>query len=118
MLGSFAALSTYAHGTHGAAGVWAAAIAVGICWLASTAALIVSGLWVNTPNAVNGQLGSILLRTVVPLVAAIVLEKQVPFLAAAGIFGMMVPAYLVSLVAETLLSLWLAGPTRSVAKAS
>ena len=93
-------------------------IAVSVCWICSTAALVVSGLMANTPLAVQGQLVSILLRTALPLMAAIFLEQQVPMLAAAGIFGMMVPAYLVSLVTETLLAVWLAGGTRSVAKAS
>jgi hypothetical protein len=118
MLLTLAAMSAYAHRTHGTAGVWAAVIAVGVCWVASTAALILSASLAGTAQALQGQLGSILLRTVLPLVSAIVLEKQVPWLAEAGIFGMMVPAYLVSLAAETLLSLWFAGPARSVAKAS
>lgn len=118
MLVTLAALAAWGSSSHGQAGIWTAVIAVLVCWICSTAALIVSGLVANTPLAVQGQLASILLRTALPLMAAIFLEQQVPMLAAAGIFGMMVPAYLVSLVTETLLAVWLAGGTRSVAKAS
>lgn len=118
MLITLAALTAWGSSSHGQAGIWAAVIATLVCWVCSTAALIVSGLVTNTPMALQGQLASIMLRTALPLMAAIFLEQQVPMLAAAGIFGMMVPAYLVSLVTETLLAVWLVGGTRSVAKAS
>ena len=118
MLATLGALVAWGSSAHGTAGIWAAVIAVLVCWVCSTAALIVSGLVANTPLAIQGQLASIMLRTVLPLMAAIFLEQQVPMLAAAGIFGMMVPAYLVSLVTETALAVWLAGGIRSVAKAS
>lgn len=118
MIVTFVGLAAWGNATHGAAGIWTAALSVVVCWLCATAALIVAGRAAGTPNALNAQLSSIGLRTVIPLVVVIVVEGQVPYLAKAGLFGMMVPAYLVSLVAETLLSIWHAGPARSVAKAS
>ncbi len=117
MVVTMVALGFWGHATHGEAGIAAAVLAVLVCWFSATAALVVAGRSAGTPNALNAQLASIGLRTVVPLVVAIGVEGQVPYIAQAGLFGMMVPAYLVSLVAETLLSIWHAGPTRSVAKA-
>lgn len=115
---TFAALAAWGNASHGLPGVYAAGFATLVCWACSTAALLVAGRAAGTPGALNAQLASIGLRTVIPLVVAITVEGQVPYLAKAGLFGMMVPAYLVSLVAETLLSIWHAGPARSAAKAS
>jgi hypothetical protein len=103
---------------HGTAGVLAAFAAVLVCGISACVALLVAGLFSGTQQAVHGLLGSILLRTFVPFAFALVLAWQVPYLAAAGVFGMTAIAYLVALVAETLLTLWLIGPTRSMAKAS
>lgn len=117
MLATLIALALWGNSKYGQPGIVAAVVAASVCWLCATAALVVAGRVAGTPNALNGQLASIGLRTVIPLIVAIALDGQVPYLAAAGFFGMMVPAYLVSLVAETLLSVWHAGPARSVAKA-
>lgn len=102
---------------HGTEGVVAAIVAVAVCWLCASAALVISGLFVGTPFALQSNLASIGLRTVLPIVIAIFLDRQVPVLSQAGVFGMMVPAYLLSLLTETLLALWLMGPIRPVAKA-
>lgn len=118
MLLTLAALAAWGYSNHGLPGVWSALVAVVICWLSATAALVLAVMFAGSTQVLQAQLGGILLRTVVPLMLAIVLEQQVPFLSEAGLFGMMVPAYLVALATETLLSLWLIGPARSVAKAS
>jgi hypothetical protein len=118
MILAFAGIAAWNYSRHGVPGIWTALLSVVTCWLAATSALVVAALFTNTPQALQGQLGSIILRTVVPLVFAIFLEQQVPFLAQTGLFATMVPAYLVALATETLLSVWLIGPARSVAKAS
>jgi hypothetical protein len=118
MLLPLAGLGWWGFANFGGAGIVAALVAVLVCGLPAAAALVVSGLLTGTPQALNGLLGSILLRTFIPFALAVVLHLQVPYLAEAGVFGMTVVAYLVALVTETLLTLWLIGPTRSIAKAS
>ena len=118
MLLAFAGIGAWNYSRHGLPGVWTALLSVVTCWLSATSALILTGLFTNTANALQAQLGSIALRTMVPLMFAIVLEQSVPWLANTGLFATMVPAYLVALATETLLSVWLIGPARSVAKAS
>ena len=114
----FAGLAWWGNAQYGLPGIVAALVAVLVCGLSAGVALIISGLLTGTPQALNGLLGSIMLRTFVPFALAVFLHMQVPYLADAGVFGMTVVAYLVALVTETLLTLWLIGPTRSIAKAS
>ncbi len=90
--------------SHGQAGLVAALIAGAVCLLAGIAALAITGLTRNTPNALNGILASILFRTMIPLGAAVVLSESNRSLAEAGIFGLFVWFYLLTLVVETLLS--------------
>jgi hypothetical protein len=73
---------------------------------------------VGTPNAVTATMGGILLQTMLPLGIGLFLNEQVPALAAAGVFGLMMPAFLVALATKTSLVLWLLAPYRTVAKAS
>jgi len=98
-------------------GIQAASIAVLIAWACATAALVLSGTFAGTPNALNATLGSIGLRTAGPILLGIVVDRQFPPLSEAGLLGMLVFAYLVALVVETLLALSLVGPIRVVQKA-
>lgn len=108
----------WGYNQHGAAGLQAAAVAVGVCWICATAALVVSGLFVGTSQSLNASLGSIGLQTGLPILIGVVLDSQIPVLAEAGVMGMMLAAFLVALAAKTLLVLWLIGPVRPpVAKA-
>jgi hypothetical protein len=102
---------------HGATGVLAAVIAVGICWLCSTAALAIFALFLGTRESMNAMLGGVLIETVLPIGIGLLLKTQVPALAEAGVFGLMMPAFLIALAAKTLLVLWLLAPYRSAAKA-
>jgi hypothetical protein len=111
-------LVAWGYSRHGQPGVIAAVVAVLVCWLSATIALVLAGLLAGTPLSLQGQLASVFPRTLVPILFAIFFEMAVPPLAQAGIFGMMVPAYLVALTTETLLSIWLTGSPGTVAKAS
>ena len=107
----------WASAQYGSAGMKAAAVAVAVCWLCATAALVVTSLLSDTPLKLHGMLASIFLRTMLPAFLGIVLQSQVSWLAQANVFGMLMVAFLVALVAETLLAVWIAGPTRPVVKA-
>ncbi len=92
---------------YGRYGVAASAAAAVICWLAGMAALFVTAATRNTPSALSGILLSMLLRTGVPLLAAVVLSHTIRELAVAGLFGFFVVFYLLTLCLETLLSVGL-----------
>ena len=94
---------------HGRVGVWAAAVAGGICWLGATAALVLMGLLRGGPQVLYGLLLGIFFRMGLPLVVGLILNRSGGPLAEAGVFGMIVGYYLVSLFAETLLSVRLVG---------
>jgi len=117
MLIAGAAICAWAYSQNAWLGLNAALVAVGICWVSSAGALIIAGLLAGTPQAMHGQLGGILLKTMLPLMAGMLLSQNVPWLREANIFGLMVPAYLVSLVVVTALMLRLVGPIRLDAKA-
>jgi hypothetical protein len=103
------AICTWGHSQHGWPGICAGAIAVGIVWTSAAGALAINVLLAGTPQAVNGQMGGILLKTMLPLAMGMLLQQNIPWLREANVFGMMVPAYLVSLVVVTILLVRLVG---------
>jgi hypothetical protein len=111
------AICGWGYSQGGTNGLAAGVIAVAVCWICSAASLVIGGLLAGTPMAMHGQLGGILLKTMLPLAAGTLLSQNVPWLREANVFGMMVPAYLVSLVVVTALTLWLVGPIRPSVKA-
>lgn len=92
------------HERYGSAGVVTASLAALVCWIASLSALLVVAMTTATPNALAGTFGATGLRTGIPLVAGAVLAAVSPILAQAGIAGMMLVFFLVSLTVETVLS--------------
>jgi hypothetical protein len=88
----------------GVAGVVGAVIATSICWAASSAAILVTSRFCQTSQAVTGVFGGMLLRTGVPMAAAIVISQNSPTLAKAGVFGEFVILFLIALAVETWLS--------------
>ena len=100
----------------GQTGWLAALVAALVCWFGSTTALVLTALLRGPQTALYSLLFGMVFRMGLPLVAGVVLSQQSPRLAAAGVFGCIVGFYLVTLVAETLLSLPLvqgpAGPRR------
>jgi len=89
---------------YGGTGVVTAGVAATTCWLASLTALVLVGLTTATPNAMSGLFGAMGLRTGIPLIVAFVLAALSPTLANAGIVGMFLVFFLVSLTVETTLS--------------
>ena len=114
---AFPLVAYFAHLRTGTQGVAAAAVATVVCWLASTAALVVTSLFRGS-RAVVGILVAMSLRTGVPLIMAILLAKSSRWLAEGGVFGAIVIFYLLTLIVETLLSLRFTDVARGVSKVS
>jgi hypothetical protein len=91
--------------TRGVDGVLAASAAAAICWFGSTMALLMAGYSSRSNQAVQGHLLGMFFRLGLPLVAGMILQKSGGPLAGAGVFGLIVVFYLITLVAETVLSL-------------
>jgi hypothetical protein len=101
----FPAFAGIGHWRAGGLGVAAAGVAAGVCWTGGFLALIAAGLFRSSRNAVNGILLGMACRTGLPLVAGAILHSHGGALAAAGVFGMILGYYLVTLVVETLLAI-------------
>ena len=115
-LGSaFPLFAWYAMNKFGNPGLLAAAVAFGVCWFGSAAALLVVAVVRSSPAA--GLLGSIFFRMGFPLLTGFYLQSQHGSLAQAGVFGMIVAYYLLALVVETLLSLRVASVSTKSTKA-
>lgn len=95
---------------HGPPGIYAAGTAAGVCWAGALVALVLTAALRGPKRAVSGVLLGMLFRMGVPLVAGILLDRQGGPLAKAGVFGMIVGFYFVTLLVETLLALRLVKP--------
>lgn len=104
-----AVVGLFAYSQQGLAALQAAVVADVVCWLSATAALLLAGSLRGTPHAVSGILGGTLLRLLPPLATAVVCSAAAPAISQAGLFGYMVLFFLVMLVVETLLLVWLLG---------
>jgi len=91
--------------TRGVNGVLAASTAAAICWVGSTIALLIAGYSSRSNQAAQGHLLGMFFRLGLPLGGGMLLQKTGGPLAEAGVFGLIVVFYLITLVAETLLSL-------------
>jgi len=94
----------------GVPGVQAAGVAAAICWIGAMIALVLGGLMRGTNNSVNGVLLGMLFRMGIPLGGGFALHQNVKGLAEAGVFGMILAYYFVTLFAETLLAVRLVRP--------
>lgn len=108
---------------YGTTGIVSAAVAAATCWLASVAALVVVAMTTATPNALAGIFGAMGLQMGFPLAAMITLPSVSPVLSKAGIAGMFLAFFLVSLIVETSLSIVIvsgpsAGPRPSAPETS
>lgn len=90
-----------AFGRYGLPGLISSIAAAVVCGLAGVAALAVTARFKNTPNAVSGLFLSIMLRTFVPLLAALILSSSSSLFAKGGVFGQIVVFYLLMLPVET-----------------
>lgn len=101
---AFPVVGYFAYVKFGVAGVKTAAVAAGVCWLAATAALVVTGFVKQSPNAVAGILVASALRFGLPLVTGVVVQSAGGALAKSGFLNWIVVFYLISLAVETTLA--------------
>jgi hypothetical protein len=103
-----------AHYLYGQAGVWAASVAAGVCWLGSNLALAGTAKFGRT--GLNAPLFTIafglIFNCVLPFAVGLVLSRSGGALAQAGVFGQIVICFQFSLLVETMLSLCLIKPPR------
>ena len=92
-----------AHARSGWTGVVAVAVAATVCCLAAIIALFLTERTRGSLNAISGLLGSVLLRTMVPLAIGFAISRVNRELFEAGVFGWFVVYYLGCLATETLI---------------
>ncbi len=114
LLVTWAVVAGTVYDSEGAPGIIAATLAATVCLGAGIAALLITQRFANTRDAVSGVLGGTLVRTGIPMAAAVLISNNSPTLASAGVFGKFVIFFLVTLAAETWLSVSLvnASPSR------
>lgn len=87
----------------------ATGIACVLCWVGAATALVIAGL-ASGPSAVSGVLLGMFVRTGLPLVGGLMLEANVPVLAAGGLMPAVLVVYFAALVVETLLAVRMRRP--------
>ena len=92
----------------GGLGMTASAIAAGLCWAASVAALVVRSLFPKPQDVVAGTLGAMLVRMVMVMGGALVIASASPGLVKAAFWGQVVVYFVFTLAVETVLAVrWL-----------
>jgi len=112
LLAVFPGFAGYGYSVSGVVGVLAAATALGICLASGILALCVSAISQKVNQGVQGILGAMMVRMGVPLFALFVLPKIGGPLVAGGVTGMVMACYLITLAAETWLSLRFVSATK------
>lgn len=97
--------AAYGYFASGAIGVLASLVAFAICLTCGILALCVTAITQKMNQGMQGILAAMMVRMSVPLVALVVLPKVSGPLVAAGVTGMLMAYYLVTLAIETWLSL-------------
>ncbi len=115
VLAMFPFVAWYLYEQSGGMGLLAAAVAGAICLAAGILALAVTDVSRDLGNPLAGLLGSILIRTMLPLFAGVAIHTSAGPLAAAGTFGAILVFYLVTLAAETMIVASSLGRERSKA---
>ena len=88
---------------YGAAGATLALLSMSSCGLCSASALVLVGVTAGTPQAFNGVMGSILLRTLGPLGVGAAWQLTHPNWPVDNLIAVHVSLFLVSLTVETIL---------------
>ena len=115
----FPLFAFFGYTRHGSMGLVAAAVAGTVCWIGGVASLALVGLFRGQQAAVQGTLLGMLFRTGSPLVVGVMFVQSGGELARSGVFGMILGYYLVALVIDTVLSVWLVSSAKqSLGKAS
>jgi hypothetical protein len=119
LLLAFPIIGSFAYNSHGLNGIIAAGLAGAICWSGAMIALVLVGVFRNSPNQmVSATLLGMLFRMGLPLGAGLFLTNAGGPLAEAGLVRMILVFYLIGLVVETILSVRIMGSSKDVAKAS
>lgn len=120
VLGTMLPLVAYVGSRHaGPAGIIAAGVAFVVCWTPNAASLAIMNLLRDPQQSATAILLSILLRMGLPVALAIMLYQTRHWLLDAGALQMVLAFYLVALIVDTALSLWIVGARRDqVAKVS
>ena len=105
VLAGFAIVAPFAYDRHGVDGVLATATAAGVCWSAASLALVASALVRGQFAGFHAMILGMFFRVGLPLAAGVYLTKRGGSLADAGVFGLLVIFYLLTLAVETPLSL-------------
>ena len=108
---AFPLFAWFGHHSNGWSGVWAAGVAAATCWGGALTALVVGAMFGQGANAVSGVLLGMVFRMGVPLAVGMVFHRLGGTLAEAGVFGMILGYYFVTLVVETVLAVKLTAPT-------
>ncbi|EAQ77460.1 hypothetical protein [Blastopirellula marina] len=111
-------IAWYAQTQHGVIGVQAALIAALLCLGSSLGALTLIVMYKQTPFGLHAALAGVGLRTGLPLAIGAFLKQADGPLAQAGVFGMIMVYYLLTLLVETILAARLLQPAANVSKAS
>ena len=90
-------------------GVQAACLAAGVCLLGTEAALFLAGMFKGTVHAVSATLGGMFLKTGIPLFIGMSLDKAGGPVAEAGLFGMILVYYLITLLVWLVLAVQMLG---------
>jgi hypothetical protein len=118
VVAAFPVFAWYGYISAGTTGIAAAAVAAGVCWLGAMIALVIAGISDDPPKALSAVLAGMIFRLGLPLAAGLLLRQYVPSLAAAGVFGMILCYYFITLIADTLFLLRLIAPLGKVREAS
>lgn len=105
LVAPFPCFAGYGYWISGSSGILAALVAFGICLFAGISALVVTAVSQRMSQGVQGVFGAMLVRMSVPLVALFMLPKIGGPLNGAGVTGMLMAYYLITLAVETWLSL-------------
>ena len=98
-------ISLFSYWQHQWLGVGASLLAAGVCWLAATAALVITATLRGPEAAVQGMLLAMLFRLGLPMAAALLLGTQRGPLSEANLLILILVYYLIALATETPLAL-------------
>ena len=112
---AFPVFSWFGYSNYGNVGVVSAAIAAFVCWGTSTLALVLTQIMQRRNNAVAGMFLAMLVRTGLPFAVGVIFGQIVDGpLAQAGFFGMILVYYLITLIVETVLAVFLTDTPQAV----
>lgn len=104
VIATLAVAGPIAWARYGESGLWAATIAATVCGVSAGASLAVVARASRSGMGVHGALLGMLIRLGAPLATGVYFQQRGGELAEAGVFGLIVVFYLVTLFVETLLS--------------